>query len=88
MTTYPFRQRCGRNICRALAERIERTVPSEIAAWSGTQAIVGPASATFLTALAAWEAEGSTEARERLGAAYRSVVAAWERAAAEHRRHA
>lgn len=80
--TYADRQRSGTAICQKLAERVSRIAPAGLGRWEATWRIVGPPSATFMAALVAWEATGSTVAEDQLRSAYVSLVHAWERAAA------
>ena len=85
MTPAARRER-GTLLCRQLAGEIEKLAPTGIGKWARTWAIVSEADASFMIALAAWEATGSEDDLPPLRTAYHAVLEAWRRAATEFER--
>ena len=82
MMTYEERQTRGTELCRRLAEDVALLSPPGIGTWDEAWAIVTPASAAFMDALATWEATASGADHARVRVAYDDVVDAWRTAVA------
>jgi hypothetical protein len=78
------RREQGTELCRRLAADVAKVAPPGLGAWAPAWDAVASADAAFMVALTAWECDPSERTRLRLRDAYRTVLAAWKRAAAEY----
>ncbi len=78
------RRDSGTALCHRLAARVADIAPEGIGSWDPAWDIVGGPDADFMLALSLWEAGPDEEAKARVKEAYKAVLDAWRRVAAEY----
>ena len=82
--TFEQRQAKSKVLCERLHSQVAAITPSGISLWDRAWMIVDSPSATFMTALSAWESDPSDVTMHRVSDAYDAVMAAWRVAVSEY----